>query len=100
MLRVRLISNLKSTVNLRAATAVCSALLVLSETSRAQTARWIDVTPGGAGPRAEHALAYDSVRGVTVLFGGDDGAGGKVFESDTWEWDGSTWTRRATDGPS
>ncbi|MBC8006819.1 MAG: hypothetical protein H7X76_02090 [Prolixibacteraceae bacterium] len=43
-------------------------------------------------------MAYDSARGVTVLFGG--------FTSDhrtsgeTWEWDGSTWTQRMVVGPS
>ncbi len=41
--------------------------------------------------RAGHAMAYDSARGVTVLFGGDDG---NDFLNDTWEWDGTEWTRR------
>ncbi len=47
-------------------------------------------------PRRTHAMAFDSGRGVTVLFGGynDDRLG------DTWEWDGSSWALRATDGPS
>ncbi|MEZ5963953.1 MAG: kelch repeat-containing protein [Planctomycetota bacterium] len=44
--------------------------------------------------RAGHALAYDSVRGVTVLFGGSDAAANRL--SDTWEWNGTTWTRRAS----
>lgn len=39
--------------------------------------------------------AYDSARGVTVLFGRYDGSGG----GETWEWDGSLWTLRATTGP-
>jgi hypothetical protein len=39
-------------------------------------------------------MAYDSARGVVVLFGGSDGGG------ETWEWDGSDWTLRATTGPS
>jgi hypothetical protein len=42
-------------------------------------------------------MAYDSARGVTVLFGGY-GIGG--YQSDTWEWNGSTWTLRASTGPS
>ncbi|HUN82431.1 MAG TPA: hypothetical protein VMV81_13085, partial [Phycisphaerae bacterium] len=52
---------------------------------------------GGPGPRDGHALAYDSRRGVTVLFGGNtyDGSQG-----DTWEWDGSIWELRASSGPS
>ncbi|MGB2986806.1 MAG: kelch repeat-containing protein, partial [Phycisphaerae bacterium] len=38
--------------------------------------------------RAFHAMAYDSFRNVTVLFGGDNSG----YFGDTWEWDGSTWT--------
>ncbi len=36
-------------------------------------------------------MAYDSARGVTVLFGGgtDHGLSGQ-----TWEWDGTQWTLR------
>ena len=41
------------------------------------------------------AMAYDAARGVTVLFGG---YGIQYFE-DTWEWDGTVWTQRATSGP-
>jgi hypothetical protein len=41
-------------------------------------------------------MAYDVERGVTVLFGGDpEEADGRLL-GDTWEWDGSRWTRRAT----
>ncbi len=38
-------------------------------------------------------MAYDSARGVTVLYGGDLG--------DTWEWNGAigSWTQRSTTGP-
>jgi hypothetical protein len=35
-------------------------------------------------------MAYDVVRGRTVMFGGHDGT---VALSDTWEWDGSNWVR-------
>lgn len=59
---------------------------------------WIQRTTTGSIPaRWGHAMAYDSVRDVTVLFGGflpgDDG--------ETWEYDGNTgaWTQRATTGP-
>jgi hypothetical protein len=41
-------------------------------------------------------MAYDSARGVTVLFGGSTGT---VAKRETWEWDGSAWTRRSTAGP-
>ncbi|MBI5481607.1 MAG: hypothetical protein HY906_22310, partial [Deltaproteobacteria bacterium] len=44
--------------------------------------------------RYGHALAV--VGAKVVLFGGRD-AGGRL--SDTWEWDGSTWTPRPVAGP-
>ncbi len=40
-------------------------------------------------PRASLGMAYDSARGVTVLFGGGNSVSG-VF-SDTWEYDGTDW---------
>jgi hypothetical protein len=41
--------------------------------------------------RGGHAMAYESARGVTVLFGGwNNGPFG-----DTWEWNGTTWTQRS-----
>jgi len=40
-------------------------------------------------PRIDHAMAFDSVRGVVVLFGGQDFNGN--YYSDTWEWDGTAW---------
>lgn len=42
-------------------------------------------------------MAHDSSREVTVLFGGSDDKG--KF-SDTWEWDGTAWSKRSpTDSP-
>jgi len=39
-------------------------------------------------------MAYDVLRGRTVLFGGHHVA------PSTWEWDGSSWQRMAVSGPS
>jgi hypothetical protein len=52
----------------------------------------------GANPPARFgaAMAYDSSAGVTVMYGGIDGAGRQL--TDTWTWDGSAWTP-ATKGP-
>src|SRR5262249_19019720 len=62
---------------------------------------WTQRAVPGPGARRSHAMAYDTGRGVTVLFGGQDCcSGGAVFLSDTWEWDGVAWMLRATDGPS
>ncbi len=46
--------------------------------------------------RFEFAMAYDVIRQRVVLFGGDDGA----RQADTWAWDGHSWHRIATPGPS
>lgn len=45
--------------------------------------------------RSDTAMAYDSVRRVTVLFGGN----GDSLLNDTWTWDGTNWTRVAVGGP-
>jgi hypothetical protein len=47
--------------------------------------RWV---PTSIPARFNHAMAYDAARQRVVLFGG----GGTL--SDTWEWDGVTWTHR------
>ena len=58
--------------------------------------QWRRVEGDGPSPRSETYMAYDVARGVTVLFGGDpEEADGRLL-GDTWEWDGSRWTRRAT----
>jgi hypothetical protein len=55
---------------------------------------WVDRTSTTTPPlgRSEHALAYDSGRGRVVLFGGSDNG---IKLSDTWEWDGTNWTKRS-----
>ncbi|MDX2118207.1 MAG: kelch repeat-containing protein [Planctomycetota bacterium] len=59
--------------------------------------RWSLVANNGPAARFGHAMAYDSTRRVTVLFGGTTAAGNS---NETWEWDGQSWTRRSTVGPS
>ncbi|MEM7205944.1 MAG: kelch repeat-containing protein [Planctomycetota bacterium] len=69
---------------------------------RADTWRWngLDwdaLLPSTApAARSEHAVAFDSQRGVVVLFGGL-GTGGTLL-GDTWEWDGLTWTAKSVAG--
>lgn len=56
--------------------------------------RWFQVTSAGSpGPRYAHAMAYDSHRGVTVLFGGAliPLFGGVPTDNETWEYDGVAW---------
>ncbi len=52
--------------------------------------------------REGHAMAFDSARERVVLFGGIDGdrcKGPKFLCGDTWEWDGSGWSRRPPADP-
>jgi len=52
--------------------------------------------------RSHHAMAYDSRRGRVVVFGGQTispNATSTILK-DLWEWDGTQWHFRATNGPS
>lgn len=54
--------------------------------------RWVEKTPiTSPSARNCHAMAYDSTRGVAVMFGGWNGS--TTFD-DTWEWDGTYWMQR------
>src|SRR6185295_2793722 len=61
---------------------------------------WTQVGAVASSPheRVYHAMAYDSLRGRVVLFGG--GFTGGLVLGDTWEWDGTYWTQVANSGPS
>jgi hypothetical protein len=67
----------------------------VDETWEWDGATWRDRTaPGSPSPRSATALADDAGRGRVILFGGEDCAFQTcaVF-ADTWEWDGTAWTR-------
>jgi hypothetical protein len=53
-------------------------------------------------PRQKFAMAYDNRRGRVVIFGGEsfDPDGGQNFLNDLWEWDGTGWYFRGTNGPA
>lgn len=58
---------------------------------------WAETTMGTRPPaRDSHAMAYDSRRQVTVMFGGYSASAG--YMNDTWEYDGSEWTERTDVG--
>jgi cysteine-rich repeat protein len=48
----------------------------------------------GVEGRAGHAMVYDAGRRRVILFGGRQGRGDA--KSDTWEWDGVSWTQLST----
>ena len=55
---------------------------------------WTLRTPAHSpSARNSFGFAYDPIRGVTVLFGGEDQMGEL---NDTWEWDGNDWTEIPT----
>jgi probable HAF family extracellular repeat protein len=61
---------------------------------------WQLVDGGGPSGRAYHRMVTDPQRGKVVLYGGayyDCGA--TTDFADTWEWDGSSWTKMA-DAPN
>jgi alpha-tubulin suppressor-like RCC1 family protein len=58
---------------------------------------WVQFPGGGFDDRSEAAMAYDTARGVTVLFGG---AGSEGVKGDTWEFDGTTWVDRTPADPN
>lgn len=56
--------------------------------------------PHGPPLSRHHAMTYDSKRQRVVLFGGILGVYPyNYYLEDTWEWDGKTWSQRATNGP-
>ncbi len=61
---------------------------------------WEQVPTNVAPPGREFAgMSYDSLRGRTVLFGGDTFKNGSStppapYFADTWEWDGASWVNR------
>ncbi len=86
----------------RAAAAAITLLTVImasGTTVEAQSIRWTLAAPLGdvkPSPRSGHAMAYDSSRGVTVLFGGAITGG---LSGETWEWNGTAWMLHTPAGP-
>jgi Immunoglobulin domain len=70
------------------------AFLFLPLAVRADCVQWIQRTDvGSPGIRTGPTLAFDSLHGVTVMFGGEttNGAGGRINPTDTWEYNGTNW---------
>ncbi len=68
----------------------------LGDTWTFDGAAWTQASGAAPAPRRAHAMAHDSRRERSVLFGGWSGA---QSLGDTWEWDGSAW-RAVTTSPS
>lgn len=63
---------------------------------RSPDATWTQVSTTGPSPRVFSTMAFDSLRGRIVLFGGET-AGGPM--EDTWEWNGMAWIQVGLAGP-
>jgi hypothetical protein len=75
-------------------------LLTVSLTLSCTAQGWVDRSgPGGPSPRSGHAMAFDPVRGHTVMAGTflTPGTGQPYYE--TWVWDGTVWTQRGNPPP-
>lgn len=67
--------------------------------------RWHDVSDTRIGTRDHHGMAFDAVRGVTVMYGGvssdrSQPAETWVYPTETWTFDGHTWREAGTVGPN
>ena len=95
---------MKHLINARAAAAgamlVALAAALLPTAAHGQvavTASWVQATNQGPSARGGAAMAYDSARQRSVLFGGSDGS--SSYLSDTWQYDGASWTQIQVAGP-
>ncbi len=72
----------------------------LSDTWEWDGASWTQRAVAGPEPRRRMAMA--TLGGKVVLFGGSslDGDGGVLDPTDTWEWNGTSWTKRVLTAPS
>jgi hypothetical protein len=63
-------------------------------------ANWTQVaSPASPMGRWHHSMAFDAMRGETVLFGGYGSGSPPTYFSDTWVWDGSAWHQKFTPTP-
>lgn len=71
----------------------------LNDTWEFNGTTWTQIIPAQSPPgraNIDQALIYDAVRARTVLFGG---LGASGYLSDTWEYNGTTWTQIAGQAP-
>jgi hypothetical protein len=61
----------------------------LSDTWEWDGATWTQLKPATQPPaRARSAIAFDTKRGLVVMFGGNTAT---ALPNDTWEWNGTSW---------
>ncbi len=65
---------------------------LLSETWEWDGLNWTEVATQGPSGRFNEAMVYDASSQAVLLFGGQGGETFTSMFSDSWSWDGSTWT--------
>ncbi len=72
---------------------------VLGDTWEYDGTIWRQSSPATSPPaRSAHGIAYDASRKRVVVFGGSPGGSGAEL-GDTWEYDGTNWTKFTGSGP-
>jgi hypothetical protein len=62
---------------------------------------WVQVSSTGPSPRQNHAMAYDPVRNLMVVFGGYGPFPTTVsFNGETWGWNEESWNLLSDTGPA
>jgi N-acetylneuraminic acid mutarotase len=69
---------------------------LLSDTWEFDGTTWTPARVAGPTPRLSPGVAYDSKRGLVLVFGG---ANHERVLNDFWAWDGNTWKKLAEGGP-
>ena len=61
---------------------------------------WTQVATTGPSPRHDASFVYDAARQRVVLYGGRSGVfPNETILTDTWEWNGTAWSKLADGGP-
>jgi hypothetical protein len=70
--------------------------VILSDTWTWNGTTWTQQSPSTSpSARIASTMAYDAATGQVVLFGGDNGNFNSGILSDTWTWNGMTWTQQS-----
>jgi len=72
----------------------------LSDTWQWNGAAWSNVTPATSPPaRAYFPMVFDTSTSAVMVWGGCSNSGCGAPLSDTWTWNGTTWTQSTASGP-
>jgi hypothetical protein len=75
-------------------------LCVTAHLAAGANPQWQQIAVAGPSPRGEFGFAFDSARNVSVLFGGSNNLNFTGVNSQTWQWNGTSWNNPSNTGPS